>query len=119
MTAVSEQIGAWLEQFTNRPASHFQGLREQAFRSFAELGFPTTHDEEWRFTNVAPIARGKFGPAAAAAPGDVDQLAPWASGNRIVFVNGVLTETVLEPAKGVQIGDLNADAEPYLGPQAA
>ena len=32
-------------------------MRETAFQRFAELGFPTTHDEEWRFTNVAPIAR--------------------------------------------------------------
>ena len=34
-----------------------------AFARFAELGFPTTHDEEWRFTNVAPIARTTFAPA--------------------------------------------------------
>ena len=34
-----------------------QELRETAFHRFQELGFPTTHDEEWRFTNVAPIAR--------------------------------------------------------------
>ena len=34
-----------------------QTLRETAFQRFQELGFPTTHDEEWRFTNVAPIAR--------------------------------------------------------------
>ena len=37
-------------------------LRERAFARFAELGFPTTHDEEWRFTNVAPIARTTFAP---------------------------------------------------------
>jgi Fe-S cluster assembly protein SufD len=46
MTAVAEQTGAWLQE-----------LRETAFHRFLELGFPTTHDEEWRFTNVAPIAR--------------------------------------------------------------
>src|ERR1035437_3278305 len=33
------------------------------------MGFPTTHDEEWRFTNVAPIARATF--ASAAAVGQV------------------------------------------------
>ena len=49
MTAVAEQTGAWLQQ-----------LREAAFQRFTELGFPTTHDEEWRFTNVAPIARIKW-----------------------------------------------------------
>jgi Fe-S cluster assembly protein SufD len=44
MTAVSEQT--WV-----------QALREAAFQRFQETGFPTTHDEEWRFTNVAPIAK--------------------------------------------------------------
>jgi Fe-S cluster assembly protein SufD len=42
-----------------------QQLREYAFQRFAETGFPTTHDEEWRFTNVAPIARARFVHATA------------------------------------------------------
>jgi Fe-S cluster assembly protein SufD len=57
MTAVSEQIGSWLEAFTQQPASPLQALRDAAFARFSERGFPTTHDEDWRFTNVAPIAR--------------------------------------------------------------
>ena len=58
MTAVAEQTGAWLENFTKQqPAAPWlQQLRETAFQRFTELGFPTTHDEDWRFTNVAPIA---------------------------------------------------------------
>jgi len=32
-------------------------IREEARQRFNELGFPTTHDEDWRFTSVAPIAR--------------------------------------------------------------
>jgi Fe-S cluster assembly protein SufD len=35
-------------------------LREKAAERFATLGFPNTHDEEWRFTNVAPIARTEW-----------------------------------------------------------
>ena len=35
-------------------------LREKAGESFDKLGFPTTHDEDWRFTNVAAIARTKW-----------------------------------------------------------
>ena len=63
MSAVAEQTGQWLEEFTKQAAvaPWMQQLREDAFQRFAELGFPTTHDEEWRFTNVAPIARAKFG----------------------------------------------------------
>ena len=62
MTAVSETIGQWLEHFTNQPAADpwLQMLREKGFERFSQMGFPTTHDEEWRFTNVAPIARGNF-----------------------------------------------------------
>jgi Fe-S cluster assembly protein SufD len=59
-TAVSEQIGHWVAAFTAQLASPCQALREAAFRRFSELGFPTTHDEDWRFTNVAPIARKDF-----------------------------------------------------------
>ena len=57
MTAVAEQIGQWLDSFTKQPAAEpwIQELREAAFQRFTELGFPTTHDEEWRFTNVARV----------------------------------------------------------------
>jgi Fe-S cluster assembly protein SufD len=62
MSATAEQTGTWLEQFTGQPAAHvwLQGLREAGFARFSELGFPTTRDEEWRFTNVAAIARTAF-----------------------------------------------------------
>jgi Fe-S cluster assembly protein SufD len=38
-------------------------LRNAAIDRFAELGFPTVRDEEWRFTNVAPLVRIPFKPA--------------------------------------------------------
>jgi Fe-S cluster assembly protein SufD len=38
-------------------------IREEARQRFSDLGFPTTHDEDWRFTNVAPISRATFAPA--------------------------------------------------------
>ncbi len=82
MTAVSEQTGYWLADFTKQPATEpwIQQLRDAAFQRFAELGFPTTHDEEWRFTNVAPIARTGFRVAAAnlvlRIPNGVRQLKP-------------------------------------------
>jgi Fe-S cluster assembly protein SufD len=118
MTAVAEQIGSWLPEFTSQPASPFQPLREAGFQRFAELGFPTTHDEEWRFTSVASIARSKFLTAAPDAPGDVDQLAPWTAGNRLVFVNGVLVGETLSLPKGVQAGNLDAGALDHLANHA-
>jgi len=56
-SAVAEQTGAWLDAFTAQPAAEpwIQALRDKAFARFTELGFPTTHNEEWRFTNVKPL----------------------------------------------------------------
>lgn len=37
-----------------------KSIREKAISRFSELGFPTVKDEDWRFTNVGPIARSSF-----------------------------------------------------------
>ncbi|HSU59561.1 MAG TPA: Fe-S cluster assembly protein SufD [Bryobacteraceae bacterium] len=44
--------------------SDFAGIRKRAADLFEARGFPTTRDEEWRFTSVVPIAKAQF-PAAA------------------------------------------------------
>jgi Fe-S cluster assembly protein SufD len=66
MTAVAERTGAWLDRFTKQSAGPgwLRAVREAGFARFAGLGFPTTHDEEWRFTNIARIARTDFQPGA-------------------------------------------------------
>src|SRR5437016_257738 len=46
-------------------------LRKAGISRFVELGFPTTHDEDWRFTNVAPIVRLPFKPLLAASATDL------------------------------------------------
>jgi Fe-S cluster assembly protein SufD len=56
-TAVTETaIG---EDFRQRIASEadesLRRLREEAFLSFAALGFPSVRNEDWKYTNVAPI----------------------------------------------------------------
>jgi Fe-S cluster assembly protein SufD len=69
-------------------------LRKAGMVSFADQGFPTLQDEDWRYTNVAPIARlpfkAVFEPAAAVAVNGAVTNAPFAKlpGNRLVFVNG-------------------------------
>jgi Fe-S cluster assembly protein SufD len=42
---------------TAAPTSFLERLHEDAKQRFSELGYPTTHDEDWRFTNVTPITR--------------------------------------------------------------
>src|SRR5512137_1652040 len=66
-------------------------LRRSAASAFAKMGFPTTRDEEWRFTNVSPIAGTAFVPAPAAvvAKSAVSEFAvPGLAGPVMTFVNG-------------------------------
>ena len=72
MIAVTErhkETDAILETFEFLHAQHagrspawLLPLRKAALARFAELGFPTLHQEDWRFTNVAPIAGLPFKP---------------------------------------------------------
>src|SRR4026208_1662865 len=65
-------------------------LRSEAMARFAALGFPTTRDEEWRFTSVAPIASRSFSRAETngnsddAASHPLMGLVP----DKVVFING-------------------------------
>ena len=68
-------------------------IRRDAARRFAELGFPKTRDEEWRFTNVSSIAKTQFAPAPSGLNArEVAQfdksLSPNEGGPRLVFING-------------------------------
>ena len=47
-------------------------IRETAITRFLQLGFPTRRLEEWRHTDVTPIARTAFQYAPAARPRGVD-----------------------------------------------
>src|SRR6185503_4728300 len=58
---------------------------------FEERGFPTTRDEAWRFTSVAPLVRTAFAPVEAGGRPDPDALSAMAfapDGLRVVFVDG-------------------------------
>ena len=65
MTEVATTADSYAEQFgrfkqqTVLPGA-LASLRDDAFRCFDRLGFPTTRLEDWRFTNVAPIAETAF-----------------------------------------------------------
>ena len=120
----SDGHGAWLAR-----------TREEAMDRFLSLGFPTTHDEDWRFTSVAPIAETSFVLGAdsshgtrtgsALESGDVTALRlPGPTRAEIVFVNGRYVSALstlgsLPPGTRVEslASSLSAHAgelEPYL-----
>jgi Fe-S cluster assembly protein SufD len=69
-------------------------LRKAGMARFAEVGYPTVHDEDWRFTNVAPLARLPFKPMSESADGASAKavlnkyIFAHLPGSRLVFVNG-------------------------------
>ncbi len=70
-------------------------VRQQALSRFSELGFPTARrgNENWKYTNVGPIADTAFGypfqVGSEPKPAAIRRVAPWDDGwARIVFVNG-------------------------------
>lgn len=99
MITATQRLGSYLESFSEfeklavgRDLPWLRKLREDAFARFCEVGFPTTHDEDWRFTNVSSLAQIAF----RLAPNDyasVSQsaLEAWRPANiacQLVFVNG-------------------------------
>jgi len=108
-TAEARQAGesafvAGFEAFDRARSGHepeaVGAIRRRALERFAELGFPSVRQEEWRFTNVAPIAKREFHrPEQAAASGGPsedafeDQIEPWlfeSARAHLVFVDGRL-----------------------------
>jgi Fe-S cluster assembly protein SufD len=92
-----DRYQAWFERFLEgrgrREPGWLTTIRRAAIARFAELGFPTTRDEEWRFTPVGRVATTPFRPADEAGTpvsrADVQPfLIPRFGGSQIVFVNG-------------------------------
>ncbi len=76
-------------------------LRRAAIERFGALGFPTLRHEEWRFTNLAPLARASFRrpvPAERRSRPRPAVVAPWTfdAAARLVFVNGRLAPELCE-----------------------
>jgi len=130
--AVTEPFLEKFRHFETGAKSSLLPFRKAGLALFTELGFPTLQHEDWRFTNVAPLAKLPFLPAfeAPAVNGaETKALNEFAfaklSGPRLVFVNGHYSpklSTVEQLPAGVKAGSLAAalvsDAalvEKYLG----
>jgi len=92
-------------------------LRKAGITRFSELGFPTLHHEDWRFTNVAPIEKLLLMPAKEVLVNGAESgilhgaLFRQLSGNVLVFVNGFFSAKLssLKPVgNGVRIENLSA-----------
>jgi len=74
-------------------------LRNEALAAFQKLGFPTTKNEDWKYTNVMPMVKNGFEPVTAKPElkselhlDTIDRL----KANRLVFVDGWFNENFSE-----------------------
>lgn len=78
-------------------------LRKQAMDSFKQLGFPTTRDEYWKYTNLTPVVQSEFQLVSEIPSLNLDQIKSFLFGNpdwqRLVFVNGFFSKSLSQIKK--------------------
>jgi Fe-S cluster assembly protein SufD len=113
---------AYLQEFGARSGTAtvdgpewLDALRRAAIERFALTGFPTSRDEEWRFTPIAPITKAAWRRSNGSAH-DVtrEDLAPFVFGHpewtSLVFVDGAYSEALsstMAVGQGVRVGSLS------------
>lgn len=102
------------------PRSGSSWLNERRARALERanaLTVPTTRDEEWRFTDISPLTRVNFRPAAVAprlSMADISDFVVPEAGARLVFVDGVFAPALSATAglpQGVVVAPLAAALE--------
>ena len=93
-------------------------IREQAAQRFSQLGWPTPRQEEWRYTNVAPITKVNWraGEAGAADPHDMSQRGRALV--ELIFVNGRFVERNGDGAAGLRVARLAEETDVHLAKYA-
>jgi Fe-S cluster assembly protein SufD len=106
-----EAFAPLFDAFRSAPAfgpAPLAEARRAAFDRFRAAGFPTTREEEWKFTNVAPIAATSFARAARTGVPRVE-IAPFAFdasvADEVLVVNGAVNRPGWS-APGVSVSTL-------------
>jgi Fe-S cluster assembly protein SufD len=113
--AYLQEFGARAGTVTEEGPEWLDALRRSGIDRFALTGFPTSRDEEWRFTPIAPIARGAWRHASGSSHGlSRQELEPFVFGHpewtALVFVDGAYSETLSSTSaigQGVRVGSLS------------
>ena len=74
-----------------------KNTKENAIDNFVNLGFPTTRDEDWRFTNLLPVVKSQFNLHSEKSVEieniDINKyIIPELNSHLIVFVDGIFSK---------------------------
>jgi len=106
------RVRAYGELFDRVESTHepqwLRSLRRGAIERFGQLGFPTTKNEDWHFTGLAPLTAQQYtvlepDPASTLTASTLtEQLAPFLFGDEwdtVVFLNGVYVPALSTAAR--------------------
>ena len=99
---------------SSREPQWLRSMRRSALDTFELVGFPSMKNEDWHFTNVAPIAAHKFQPAGKGATVSAEALSRINYGqdwHTIVFVNGALQSQPKALPAGCSVTTLATEVE--------
>ena len=116
-TTPSPAVAHYREAFEQlRPALPGSAAsRVAAIKRFAELGFPGTREEAWKYTNLRRLESRRFTPATAATSAPATVPAALVA-HRLVLVNGSPAEALPGTAAGFQLSNSAAGDEALLRP---
>jgi len=104
---------AYAKDFAPREDDACSDRRRRAMDRFLKLGFPTTKQEDWRFTSFQPLTSRRFASALARTNGlaaaEAERLA-LAEG--LVFCDGCFRPDLSHLPDGVEVTSLAPDADP-------
>ncbi len=92
-------------QLPPSPLAWLNQLRANAVDRVSTLKLPTTRDEEWRFTDISPLAKLSFQPMHAVSSlsvSDVEHFFIEEAATRLVFVDGAYAPELSRQSDGVE-----------------
>jgi len=92
-------------QLPPSPLAWLNQLRANAVDRVGTLKVPTTRDEEWRFTDISPLAKLSFQPVHAVSSlqiSDVEHFYIEEAATRLVFVDGAYAPELSKQSNGVE-----------------
>ena len=85
-----------------------QDYKKQAFESFSQKGFPTTKDEEWKYTSLRNILKNEYGiegaqPVKVSLAQYEKYLVAGADSYKLIFVDGVFQADLSDTTEGFSV----------------
>jgi Fe-S cluster assembly protein SufD len=108
-----ENFGKFENSLNGGASTPIHKIRKDALSNFSKLEFPTTRNEEWKYTSIAPLLKHTFIPARKSTSVDASKIKQFLFNalehSLLVFVNGFYSDElsdIKDLPKGVIAGSI-------------